>query len=178
MKKNTEMPKIKVILVMALTADGFTARSSSEYTDWTSAADKKLFFDLSGKAGVVIMGNNTFKTLKAPLKNRLNIVMGKNELKTADAGVRFFSGNPLVLLEELESQGFKEVVLCGGAATNTVFFKMGLIDEAVFTISPLMFGRGISVFSEEINCDLVLKKFEKIDENTVMLRYLFKKEKS
>lgn len=43
MKKNTEMPKIKVILVMALTADGFTARSSSEYTDWTSAADKKLF---------------------------------------------------------------------------------------------------------------------------------------
>ncbi|MDY0360098.1 MAG: dihydrofolate reductase [Desulforegulaceae bacterium] len=176
MRKSTGQRQIKVILVMALTADGFTARFSNEYTDWSSAADKKLFLEISKKAGVVIMGKNTYNTLKSPLKNRLNIVMGKNDINQVEKNLRFFSGDPLLLLEELENQGFKEAVLCGGASTNTVFFEKDAIDEAVFTISPLMFGKGISVFNTKINCRLFLEECKKIDKNTIMLRYLFNKE--
>jgi dihydrofolate reductase len=174
MKKNTELRQIKVTLVMALTADGFTARNSHEYTDWSSTADKKLFSQISNRAKVVIMGKNTYETLNSVLNNRLNIVMGKSENKNHENNLRFFSGEPDILLEELEKEGFKEAVLCGGASTNTLFFKKNLIDEAVFTISPLMFGKGLSVFNCELNAELELKNCQKIDENTVMLHYLFK----
>lgn len=173
MKKNTGQRQIKVTLVMALTADGFTARHSHEYTDWSSKSDKKLFSEISGRAKVVIMGKNTFKTLNSVLKDRLNIVMGKADEDKPEKNLRFFSGQPEDLLHELEKEGFREAVLCGGAFTNTLFLENGLIDEAVFTVSPLMFGKGLSVFSSETEARLTLKNCSRIDENTVMLHYLF-----
>lgn len=173
-EKNTVKRQIKLTLLMALTADGFTARNSHEYTNWTSKADKKLFFEITQRAKVIIMGKNTYKTLPSVLKDRLNIIMGKSDKENSEKNLRFFSGEPDELLNQLEKEGFKEAILCGGASTNSKFYEKGLIDEAIFTISPFLFGKGLSVFNKEVEICLELKNCEKIDKNTIMLNYLFK----
>ena len=72
---------MKLILFCAITVDGKIARTDNEIVNWTSGEDKKLFATETKKAGVIIMGNNTFKTFGRPLKERLNIVLTKNVKK-------------------------------------------------------------------------------------------------
>lgn len=49
-----------VSLMVAITVDGKIARASDHYPDWTGSADKRLYVDVTKKAGVMIMGSTTF----------------------------------------------------------------------------------------------------------------------
>ena len=64
--------------MMAITADGMIARDHSHFPDWTCPADKKMFKELTQKAGVVIFGSRTFETIGKPLGGRLNIVLTRH----------------------------------------------------------------------------------------------------
>jgi dihydrofolate reductase len=55
---------MKIILMAAITLDGKIARNEAHFVDWSSREDKKLFFATSKRAGVIILGNNTYKTLE------------------------------------------------------------------------------------------------------------------
>ncbi|MGM0418970.1 MAG: dihydrofolate reductase family protein [Thermodesulfobacteriota bacterium] len=176
MRKNTDKRNIKVTLVMTVSADGVTARRSNEFVDWSSSADKKLFAEISKEAGAVIMGKNTFNTFEGTLPDRLNIVMSENpDNSCKEENLMFFSDSPETLLEELESKGYTKAVLAGGSYTNFKFYEKNLIDELIITISPIMFGSGLSVFNSPVDAELKLKDFRKIDEDTIMLNYYFKK---
>ena len=41
---------MKVILLMAVTADGLIARNSMQFVDWTGNADKKYFVHITKKS--------------------------------------------------------------------------------------------------------------------------------
>jgi dihydrofolate reductase len=45
---------MKVILLMAVTADGMIARNSMELIDWTGKADKQYFIHITREAGAMI----------------------------------------------------------------------------------------------------------------------------
>jgi len=86
---------MKLILVMAVTADGKIARNSMELIDWTGKADKKYFIDVTRKAGVIIIGSKTFDTIGQVLPGRKNIVMTRNaERKSKNKDCPFLT-NPL-----------------------------------------------------------------------------------
>jgi len=70
---------MNVFIITAISADGFIARDSHHPAVWTSKEDKKRFVEITKRAGVVIMGLNTFRTLPKPLKDRLNIVYSLNK---------------------------------------------------------------------------------------------------
>ncbi len=89
-------------MMMAMTADGKIAKDKTQFADWTSREDKKLFVEISKDCGVVMMGENTFKTFPAPLKERLNVVFTENLDQTEVPGVKYVSGEPSLVLEELE----------------------------------------------------------------------------
>ena len=61
-------------ITAALSADGYIAKDSAHAAFWTGKEDKKRFIDITKRAGVVVMGLNTYKTLGKPLKGRVNIV--------------------------------------------------------------------------------------------------------
>lgn len=177
MKKSTVKKKVKVTLLMALTADGFTARNSSEFVSWTSGEDKKFFAETSKKAGAVIMGKNTFDTFDGSLNDRLNIVMTSKKIK-GDENTIYYSGTPENLLMDLEKKGYNEVVLGGGPYTNQTFLEKGLIDFIIITISPLLFGKGLSMFKESLDSKLELIDVWKLDKETVAIKYLLRKEEN
>ncbi len=166
---------MKVILVMAMTLDGKIGKSADHFPDWTGPADKRLFVDISKRAGVVIMGAKTFDTLKKPLPGRKIVVMTrKRDRLSEDPAVVFSNQPPAALLETLRQEGYREVVLAGGATVNTLFARANRIDEMVVTVSPLVFGEGLSLFAGEVDLAADLIEHRLIDDGLLCLRYRVK----
>jgi len=169
---------MKVILLMALTVDGKIARHPNQFIDWSSKADKKLFVQMTKKAGVLIMGSRTYDTIGCPLPGRKNIVLTRNKDRQSDSeNLIFTDQKPADLLGELKTDGYTEVILTGGSTINTLFARANLIDEIVVTISPKIFGTGISLFSDELDLSLDLKSMGKVDDGLVVLKYQVAKPK-
>lgn len=158
-------------MVMATTLDGKIAKYEGHFPNWTSKEDKKIFADYSKKSGAIILGKKTFDTLPSPLKDRLNIVFTREKNLPKIEGVRWVSGEPKNVLEELEKEGYKEVILGGGATINDLFLENKLIDEIMMTVEPKIFGSGLSLFSKEKEVDLKLIEIKKINNNSIILRY-------
>ncbi len=162
---------MKIILMMAVTADGKIAKSRDHLTDWTSKEDKKMFKAVTKEHGVVIMGKKTFDTFPKPLPDRLNVVFtGEKNLPEAE-GVKWVSDEPEKILAELEQMGYKSAILGGGANLNSQFLEKKLIDEIWLTIEPKIFGEGMGLFANGFDANLELLSIEKINENSVVVKY-------
>ena len=164
---------MKITLVMAMTLDGKIAMHEKEFANWTSEEDKKHFKKITTKAGAIVMGMNTFRLFKKPLKDRKMIVIkrGKTYYKN---GVWFYGGNILSFKTWADDKGFKKIVLCGGGATNYKFAKNWSIDEMYITIEPKIFCGGISLFQDDdypFIRRLKLLSIKKLNTDSILLHY-------
>ncbi|OHA64956.1 MAG: hypothetical protein A2672_02245 [Candidatus Wildermuthbacteria bacterium RIFCSPHIGHO2_01_FULL_49_22b] len=155
-------------IIAALSADGFIAKNSAHLADWTSREDKRFFVELTKKAGVVIMGQNTYETIGRPLPDRLNIVYSRDKQYK---GVEVTQKDPKELLSDLEQRGYKEVAICGGATIYTMFMEQGLVDKLYLSVEPAVFGKGMTLFNKELDGKLELASIKKLGEQTVLLEY-------
>jgi dihydrofolate reductase len=164
---------INCFIIAALSADGYIAKNpTAPSTVWTSKEDKKRFVELTKKAGVVVMGQNTWNTLGGrALKDRLNIVYSPEPIANLPAGVEITTKSPADLLKDLESRGFKEVAICGGSQIYTLFMKSGLVNKLYLTIEPVIFGNGIRLFKEEMDYKLKLVESIKTENGTLLNEY-------
>src|SRR5689334_5924202 len=124
---------MRVLLLATITLDGKIARDASQFTNWSSREDKRLFQRTSKEAGVVIMGRATFETLPAPLPGRLNVVMTRDaeaaRIRHAQIeGVEWTAEGPAEVLAGLEARGYTTAVLGGGAQIYRAFLEAGLVD--------------------------------------------------
>jgi dihydrofolate reductase len=160
-------------IIAALSADGYIARdSSAPSTAWTGKADKKRFVEISKHAGVVVMGQNTWKTFGGrPLKDRLNIVYSPERLPDMPEGTETTTKSPSELLTELESRGFKEVAICGGSMIYTMFMKSGLVNKLYLTVEPIIFGDGVRLFKESLDSRLNLVSCAQTEEGALLQEY-------
>jgi dihydrofolate reductase len=158
-------------MMMAITADGKIAKSSDHFPDWTSKEDKKIFAEISKECGVVMMGEKTFATFPSPLKDRLNVVFTLDTNKPEIEGVKWVTGEPELILAELEKMGYSTALLGGGAFLNTMFLEKKLIDEVIITIEPKIFGAGMGLFNGDFNVNLNLLDVKKINDNAIVLKY-------
>ncbi len=164
------MSTLRPFLIVAMTADGFIAKSTDHAAYWTSREDKKRFVELTKRARAVVMGSRTFKTLPRPLKERQNIVYSRKE-KFVGENVETTTESPLELMRRLEDQGYTEVAICGGSNIYTQFMKAKIIEKMYLTIEPIIFGTGIRLFEEELNFQLKLLKSETTEGGTLLLEY-------
>lgn len=166
---------MKTFLIAALSADGFIAKDSGHLADWTSNEDKRFFVEITKKAGVIIMGQNTYETIGKPLPDRLNIVYSYDK---EYEGVEVTQKNPKELLLDLEERGYKEVVIGGGAQIYTMFMEQGLVDKLYLSIEPVIFGKGMTLFNKELDIKLQLENESKLGDQTILLEYTIVKTKS
>jgi dihydrofolate reductase len=160
---------MKVSLIATISADGFIARDHNELADWSSKADKKLFVELTKRAGVMVMGSATYKTIGRALPGRRNIVYTRGVID--QEGIETTAEAPADLLARLEAEGCDEVSICGGATIYDMFLRAGLATDIYLSVSPLFFGTGISLLSKTLDVQLKLKETRSLDENTVLLHY-------
>ncbi len=167
---------MKLTLLLAITLDGKIAKNHDHFPNWSASVDKKFFAQKTKAAGCVIMGNTTFKTIKKPLPKRHNIILtyDKNKKSIWDNLV-YTNESPSDILEYAKKKGFNEVFVIGGTQINTLFLKANLINEIIVTISPLIFGKGLSMFSNDTMLSLILENHQVLGENTIALTYKIKK---
>jgi len=165
---------IKTFIIVAQTADGFIAKNSGHEATWTSKEDKKRFVAITKRAGVMIMGLNTFNTFPSPLPGRLHIVYSPDE----NAGdnnipgvVEYTKDAPADLIKKLEERGFTEVAICGGTTIYTMFMKSGLVETIYLTIEPKLFGKGMGIFNEDLDIKLELVESSVMEGGTMLLEY-------
>lgn len=172
------MEKPKVILIAAMSIDGFIAplkKENEPSTVWTSKEDKQFFNQKSREIGTMIMGSRTFETIGRALPDRRSIVMTSRPEKYAsyvDKNLIFTNSSPEEVLADLAGNGVKEVALCGGASIYALFLKKGLVDKLFLTVEPQIFGDGIKLFSEEAKHEFKLLSVKKLNEvGTMLLEY-------
>lgn len=160
---------IKTFIIAAVTADGYIAKEENHPAFWTSKADKARFVRLTKEAGVVIMGSTTYATLPRPLKERVNIVYSRT--KTFE-GAETTQKSPVELLKELEERGFKKVAICGGSHIYSMFMKAGVVDKLYLTFEPIIFGKGIKLFDEEMLYKMKLVNVQESNESgSILVEY-------
>lgn len=164
---------MKVVLYMAITADGFIATKNGD-SEWVSEVDVPIFDSKIKDFGCIILGNNTFQQFKGkyfPKKEALNIVVTSDENQPAAEGTVFVN-SPIKAIELAKNKGFDKVLLIGGGKLNGSFLKNNLIDEIYFDVHPLIFGEGIKIFEGiETNLNLEKMDFEVLDKGQIMLHY-------
>lgn len=166
---------MKVTLLMALTLDGKIGKDADHFPDWTGPEDKKLFVEVTKKAGCLVMGSKTFTTIGRPLPGRHNVIMTRSPKASEWDNLEFTDQHPVSIVEGLEAKGYSEVILAGGAQINTLFAQAGLIDEVIVTVCPKVFGSGIGLFNEGVELDLQLLSSENISDQVLKLHYRVKK---
>jgi len=163
---------MRVIMIMAVTVDGKIGLDEHHFPDWTGTEDKRMFKQLTTRAGALIMGSKTFDTIGRPLPGRKNIVLTRNRSRRSEwENLVFTAGEPADILSDLEREGFSEVVLAGGARVNYLFARHRLIDEIIVTFAPKIFGSGISLFSDPVNMELKLEEFKGLGRDLICARY-------
>ena len=147
------MPK-KVILIAAVTLDGYIARHSLEITKWSK--DLHLFKEQT-YGYPVIMGSNTFKTLQSELENREMIVINRYQ-------------NPVDVLSKIKS---RVCFVIGGGKTYYRFIPF--YTHIFVTPHPYIFGKGVPLFDgnnlKEVN--IRFQKFVEVDKNNGIIQYQY-----
>lgn len=164
---------MKVILYMAITANGYIAKENDD-TNWVSSDEWDSYSSAVRKAGNLIVGYRTYNILtKQPefrefKKVKIVIVSHKN-FRTLNLS-HLIAKTPKEALSLLKD--FKEVVVAGGGILNSSFIKENLIDEIYLDIEPIVFGKGIKLFSDN-NFESRLKLLESrsINKNVIQLHY-------
>ena len=165
---------IKTFIIVAQTTDGFIARNSQHEATWTSREDKKRFIEITKRAGVMVMGLNTFKTFPSPLPGRLHIVYSPDENASENnipGVVEYTKDSPADLIKKLEERGFTEVAICGGTTIYTMFMKSGLVETLYLTIEPKLFGKGMGIFNDDLDVKMGLVNKEITEGGTILLEY-------
>jgi len=136
---------------------------------------------LTKKAGVIVVGSNTYKTFPGPLKERLNIVYSRSgtgsgahfegEDGQADQ-VEITQDPPADLLKKLETRGFKEAAICGGESIYTMFMKAKVVNRLFLTIEPIILGKGVRLFNDDMLFHLKLVSAVESENGALLLEYM------
>ena len=128
---------MKVILIAAITVDGYISRHNLDEVDWS--LDLPLFKKQT-MGHPVIMGVNTKKTLQVDLTGRKEIIVHRKD-------------NPKKILKNIKDE---TCFVIGGGMTNSLFSPY--LTHLFLTIHPLVFGKGVKLFKslqKEIELTLV-----------------------
>ena len=142
-----------IILIAAITQDGFIARHSDEVITWSK--DLSLF-KTQTMGSPVIMGSNTYNSIENELKGREIIVFHRNK-------------KPVNILKRLSSD---KCFIAGGGKTNAYFAPY--LTHIFLTPHPFVFGTGVKLFVGEIkekNLFLENTVADNAEENIVQYQY-------
>ena len=144
----------KIILIAAVTIDGFIARHSKEKTKWTQ--DLHLFKKQT-RGHPIIMGSNTYNTLSDDLSDREVIIVHRDD-------------NPEKIINKITSDS---CFIAGGGKTYSRFYSF--LTHLYITPHPHIFGDGVSLFSEKVNeSNLVFERLVESSKENGIYQYQYR----
>lgn len=166
---------MKIIIYLAVSANGMISNKRN-VPDWLSPEYGKGFLEICRRTKAVIMGKTTYNILAPddlPLKDEGKLLVWTHDtmVKAPQKNITFTDFQPAEMVQLLESEGYPEAVIIGGAATVTAFIKAGYAHELVMVMEPRLFGGGLNLIEDIGEVSMELQDVERLGENTVQLRY-------
>ena len=173
------MPKRKIIVNIATSADGFIARPDGDL-DWlTNRRAPKGFYGLPEFARSVdakILGRKTFDlSLKMGAsfgKEETHYVFSRRPPASVPAGVEFVTQSIGAFAERVRNEAGKNVWMMGGGGIIGAFLDEGAIDEFIVTVIPTFIGEGIPLIApRHLDVPLRLVSARPFSDGVVQLHY-------
>jgi dihydrofolate reductase len=164
---------MQVMLYMATTVNGYIAKENNE-TPW-SDDEWQSFSQFVKEIGNIIVGKNTYEIMKEEdefnkIGNPFTIVVSKEDfIHNSNFAI---AKSPKEALKILKEKNFSKAIVAGGGMLNSSFMKEHLIDEIYLDVEPLVFGKGIKLFSDnDFDAKFELTETKKLSKNTIQLHY-------
>ncbi len=147
----------RVTMHVVASLDGFIARRDnsvgwleveSVYEAGVSISEEEAAAFVKG-IDCYVMGSRTYELaleLGWPYGDTPTVVVTGREWPQAKANVEFYSGDLEALVHGKLATRFKNIWLVGGAMLCQRFLELGLVDEIVLTVAPVMLGDGLRLF--------------------------------
>ncbi len=158
---------------MAMTVDGYIA-DQNDQTPW-SDEEWLSFSRFVQDAGNIVVGTKTYEIMEAhgefsKIGNPFTVVVSTSSFSPENNTV--FVRSPQEALQILEEMNFSKALIAGGGRLNAAFMKEKLIDEIYLDVEPFIFGKGVSLFSDELlDVQLKLMESKRLSDNTIQLYY-------
>lgn len=174
------MPKRRIIVNIATSADGYVARTDGNL-DWlTRRPAPKGFYGLpkfSRSIAAKILGRKTFD-LSVKMGARfgaddVHYVFSRRPPPAAvPAGVQFVTESIRAFAERLRKQAGKNIWMMGGGEIIGSFLDEDAIDEFIITVVPTFIGEGIPLIApRRREVPLRLLSMQRFPDGVVQLHY-------
>ncbi|OGD60719.1 hypothetical protein A3I57_01505 [Candidatus Beckwithbacteria bacterium RIFCSPLOWO2_02_FULL_47_23] len=168
---------MKVILWMGMSLNGYIAGEDNN-EDFISHDCWLAWLDGIRKHGCMVWGRKTHQIVKTWPKAYIEDIKGvKAVVISGDPNYKVSSdfelvNSPQAAIATLEKQGFSSLVLTGGSTLNSSFAKLGLIDEVIVNVEPVIVGKGIPLFKPDVfELKLELIEMRQSKGKTIQLHY-------
>lgn len=152
----------RVTIHMVASLDGFIARrggtvgwlETTDTFDEGKGMDPELVTRFLSTIGCYVMGSRTYETaLYFEAKgfgwaygDTPTIVLTSRVLPSRESSVEFYSGDLTQLVNERLRPRFRNIWFVGGGSVSGSCVRLGLADEVLYSIMPVLIGDGISCF--------------------------------
>jgi len=151
-----------VTLHMVSSLDGYIAKpdNSVSWLDSAGSAYEAGVSILEEEAAAFVkaidcyvLGSRTYEhalELGWPYGNTPTVVVTGRELPASRKNVEFYSGDLKTLVDVKLAPRYRNIWLVGGAILCRRFLELGLVDEIVLTIAPVLLGEGLRLFGDSM----------------------------
>ena len=149
-----------VTLHMVSSLDGFIAKTDNSVS-WLdspgSVCEAGVSISEEEAAAFVktidcyVLGSRTYEhalELGWPYGDTPAIVVTGREWPPARKSVEFYSGDLKTLVDGTLAPRYRNIWLVGGALLCRRFLSLGLVDEIILTIAPVLLGEGLRLFDD------------------------------
>ncbi len=181
------MPKRKIIVNIATSADGYVARMDGSL-DWlTKRPAPKGFYGLpefSRSVDAKILGRKTFdmsvKLGASFSADDVHYVFSRRPAPlSVPAGVQFVTESIRVFADRIRRQAGKNVWMMGGGEIIGAFLDESAIDEFLISVVPTFIGEGIPLIAPRLReVPLRLLSSQQYPDGVVQLHYEVKSTKA
>lgn len=171
----------KVILMAAISLDGFITRHDQPGSGFTSPEDKAYFQKTVLDFDCLLFGAGNYRQSSRWIDGHLRTEQLKIVFtRTPDIYARhrqpdrleFTSAKPADVVRDLAARGYRNAGLLGGGQLYGLFLAENLVDELWLTVEPLLFGRGIKLAeNHDLHFRGDLLSCEKLGDSTLLLKY-------
>jgi dihydrofolate reductase len=176
--KNDNNMKRKIILYIASSLDGYIA-TKSDGLDWLFMDQDYGYSEFIKNIDTVLMGRLTYQLILSfgdyPYKGTEGFVFSRKETRPKDEHVTFVSSDIKTFINDLKNKPGKNIWLVGGGELNRTFLELGLIDEFIISLHPILLGDGLPMFPPSFpQTELIFKNCQSFDSGLVQLTYQLK----
>jgi len=174
------VPKRKIIVNIATSADGYIARSDGNL-DWlTNRPVPKGFYGMpkfSRSTDAKILGRKTFQSslnmgASFSAHDRHYVFSRRPAPKSLPAGVEFVTESIAGFVDRLRGQAGKHIWMMGGGEIIASFLDAGAIDEFIISVVPTFIGEGIPLIApRQREVPLRLLSLQKFPDGVAQLHY-------